>query len=112
VFTEQGLPLLSEYFLKRKPETYEPSRAGVGQALPIDCPPSCSFIGASFTSEIWHLLLSQGVAFGIGMGFCFVGSVSVVAQWFTKRRSFANALAASGSGFGGLIYSLATNASM
>ena len=44
------------------------------------------------------------------MGFCFVGSVSVVPQWFTKRRSFANALSASGSGFGGLTYSLATDA--
>ena len=44
------------------------------------------------------------------MGFCFVGSVGIVAQWFTKRRSFANALAAAGSGFGGLTYSLATDA--
>ncbi len=54
--------------------------------------------------------MSQGVAFGIGMGFCFVGTVGVVPQWFTKHRSFANALATSGSGFGGLTYSLATNA--
>ncbi len=36
--------------------------------------------------------------------------MGVVTQWFSKRRSFANALATSGSGFGGLIYSLATNA--
>jgi MFS family permease len=54
--------------------------------------------------------LSQGVAFGIGMGFIFIGSVGIVPQWFTKRRSFANSIAASGSGFGGLTYSLATNA--
>ena len=33
-----------------------------------------SFIGASFASEIWHLFLSQGVCFGWGMGFLFVGS--------------------------------------
>ena len=44
------------------------------------------------------------------MGLCFVASVSVPPQWFTKRRSFANSIAASGSGFGGLCYSLSTNA--
>lgn len=69
-----------------------------------------AFIGASFTSKIWHLLLSQGVAFGTGMGFIFVASVGIVPQWFTKRRSFANAIGTAGSGFGGLTYSLATNA--
>ncbi|CAK7231140.1 hypothetical protein SBRCBS47491_007831 [Sporothrix bragantina] len=69
-----------------------------------------AFIGASFTSKIWHLLLSQGVAFGIGMGFIFVASVGIVPQWFTKRRSFANSLGTAGSGFGGLTYALATNA--
>jgi hypothetical protein len=31
-------------------------------------------------------------------------------QWFDKKRSFANSIAAAGSGLGGLIYSLATQA--
>ena len=44
------------------------------------------------------------------MGFLFVASVGIVPQWFSKRRSFANSIAAAGSGIGGLIYSLATNA--
>lgn len=59
---------------------------------------------------MWHLLLSQGVCFGLGLGFCFTSTVGVVPQWFTKRRSFANSVATCGSGFGGLTYSLATNA--
>ena len=41
------------------------------------------------------------------MGFLFVGSVGIIPQWFVKRRSLANAVAAGGSGLGGLIYSLA-----
>ncbi|KAI1764050.1 MFS general substrate transporter [Hypoxylon sp. FL1150] len=69
-----------------------------------------AFIGSSFASELWHLILSQGISFGLGMGLCFVSSASVPPQWFKKRRSLANSLAASGSGFGGLCYSLATNA--
>ncbi|KAI2616562.1 MFS general substrate transporter [Hypoxylon sp. NC1633] len=68
------------------------------------------FIGSSFATELWHLILSQGVSFGLGMGLSFVASAVVPPQWFVKRRSFANAIGASGSGFGGLCYSLATNA--
>lgn len=67
-------------------------------------------IGASFAYNIWHLFLSQGVAFGIGMGFLFVGSVGIPSQWFTTKRSLANGITASGSGFGGLLYSLAAGA--
>lgn len=69
-----------------------------------------ALVSASFATEIWQLFLSQGVAFGIGMGFLFVGSVGIVPQWFSKKRSLANGFAAGGSGIGGLIYSLATNA--
>jgi hypothetical protein len=36
--------------------------------------------------------------------------VGVCPQWFDKRRSFANSIATAGSGIGGLIYSLGTNA--
>ncbi|KAL8674556.1 MAG: hypothetical protein Q9168_001074 [Polycauliona sp. 1 TL-2023] len=69
-----------------------------------------ALIGASFTREIWQLFLSQGVCFGLGMGFLFVGSVGIVPQWFTTKRSLANGIATAGSGIGGLMYSLATNA--
>ncbi|KAI7484068.1 MFS general substrate transporter [Hortaea werneckii] len=71
---------------------------------------TASLIGASFANEIWQLFLSQGICFGIGMGFLFVGSVGIVPQWFTTRRSLANGFATSGSGLGGLLYSLATGA--
>lgn len=69
-----------------------------------------SFIGASFATKIWHLFLSQGICFGWGMGFLFVGSVVIAPQWFTTRRSLANGIAAAGSGLGGLTYSLAAQA--
>lgn len=69
-----------------------------------------AFIGASFTHETWQLFLSQGVCFGFGMGFLFVGSVGIIPQWFTKKRSLANGIGTAGSGLGGMMYSLATNA--
>lgn len=71
---------------------------------------SASLIGASFASKIWHLFLTQGILFGVGMGFLFVASVPIVPQWFTTKRSLANGFSTSGSGAGGLIYSFATGA--
>lgn len=44
------------------------------------------------------------------MGFLFVGSVTIAPQWFTTRRSLANGISAAGSGIGGLMYSLSTQA--
>ncbi|KAJ5595376.1 uncharacterized protein N7459_001584 [Penicillium hispanicum] len=69
-----------------------------------------SLIGSSFASQEWHIFLSQGVCFGWGMGFLFVGSVGIAPQWFQKRRSVAMGITAAGSGLGGLIYSLAVGA--
>lgn len=69
-----------------------------------------SLIGSSFATQKWHIFLSQGVCFGWGMGFLFVGSVGIASQWFHRRRSVAQGITAAGSGLGGLIYSLAVGA--
>lgn len=68
---------------------------------------AASLICASFAKKIWHLFLTQGILFGLGMGFLFVPSVGIVPQWFTTRRSLANGFSACGSGLGGVIYSFA-----
>lgn len=67
-----------------------------------------SLIGASFATKLWQLFLSQALCFGLGMGFLFVGTSGIPAQWFRRKRSLANGITAAGSGFGGLIYSLVT----
>lgn len=69
-----------------------------------------SLIGASFADKIWQLFLSQGLCFGWGMGFLFVGSVGIIPQWFKARRSLANGIGTAGSGLFGMVYSLATEA--
>ncbi|KAI1616169.1 MFS transporter, MCP family, solute carrier family 16, member 7 [Exophiala viscosa] len=67
-----------------------------------------SLIGASFARQKYQILLAQGICFGWGMGFLFVGTVNIIPQWFSKKRSVANSVAAAGSGLGGLMYSLVT----
>lgn len=68
------------------------------------------FVAASFSDQIWHLYLSQGVLVGMGVGFVYVPSIPVISQWFDRKRSLANGVSTAGSGIGGLIFSLATGA--
>lgn len=65
-----------------------------------------SLMGAAYSQQIWHLFLSQGVCFSIGMGFLYITSMSVLPSWFSTHRSLAIGIAGSGCGIGGLLYSL------
>ncbi|KAE8155021.1 MFS general substrate transporter [Aspergillus avenaceus] len=65
-----------------------------------------SLFSASYATEIWHLYLSQGLCFGIGLGFLYLTAMSVLPQWFSTRRSFAMGLAGCGTGIGGIAYNL------
>ncbi|EED14710.1 MFS transporter (Mch2), putative [Talaromyces stipitatus ATCC 10500] len=70
---------------------------------------TAALLGASWSTKIWQLFLSQGVCFGFGMGMQFSATVGIIPQWFGRRRSLANGIATAGSGIGGLIYSLAAD---
>lgn len=69
-----------------------------------------AFVAASYSSQIWHLYVSQGVLVGLGVGFMYIPSIPVLSQWFDRRRSLANGISAAGSGIGGLIFSFAAGA--
>lgn len=69
-----------------------------------------ALISASFATRVWQLYLCEGILFGFGSGFIFTGGSGIVPQWFTRRRAFANTIASSGSGMGGMIWCLATGA--
>lgn len=43
-------------------------------------------IAASFASKIWHLFLTQGIVFGVGMGFLFQSSVGVASQYVSFKK--------------------------
>jgi MFS family permease len=70
---------------------------------------TAGLVAASFATRTWQLFLSQGLCFGWGCSFLYVGAIPIIPQWFSKRRTFANAIAAAGSGLGGLVWSLGTD---
>ncbi|CAG9953772.1 unnamed protein product [Clonostachys rosea f. rosea IK726] len=71
---------------------------------------TASLLCASLASKVWHLFLTQGVLFGMGLGLLFIPTAAVVPQWFAKKRSLASGIAVSGAGLGGAVYSLAAAA--
>lgn len=62
---------------------------------------------AAFSTKLWEVYLTQGVMIGIGMGMICVPGTTLLAQWFRKKRSTAQALSAAGSGVGGVVFNLA-----
>lgn len=58
-------------------------------------------VAQSFCTELWQLLISQGLCIGLGCGCLAVLGVAIPSQWFTQCLPFANGIAASGSGVGG-----------
>ncbi|KAF3392496.1 putative transporter MCH2 [Penicillium rolfsii] len=71
---------------------------------------TASLLCASWATEIWHLFLTQGLVFGMGLGLIFIPVAAVVPQWFTTKRSLASRISLAGAGLGGAVYSLAASA--
>ncbi|CEL63439.1 putative transporter MCH2 OS=Saccharomyces cerevisiae (strain ATCC 204508 / S288c) GN=MCH2 PE=1 SV=2 [Rhizoctonia solani AG-1 IB] len=68
-----------------------------------------SLLSASFTNQIWQLILVQGVFFGVGGGGLFAPVIVYLPEWFSVRKGLAGAIIFGGAGAGGTIYPLATN---
>lgn len=58
----------------------------------------------SLCTTYWQLFLAQGICAGLGCGLQFCPTMSLVTTYFSKNRSLAVAVVASGSASGGLIY--------
>jgi MFS transporter, OFA family, oxalate/formate antiporter len=59
---------------------------------------------ASFSNHgLWWLYTSHGVIVGIGLGFCNIASITVLAKWFPDRRGLMTGIAVGGFGAGGVI---------
>ncbi|KAI9488035.1 major facilitator superfamily domain-containing protein [Zychaea mexicana] len=60
-------------------------------------------VAAGFTTEIWHLYLTQAVCFGAGVGFVYSTSLAIAPQYFYRKRGVALGCLSSGASIGGLV---------
>ncbi|KAI9346625.1 major facilitator superfamily domain-containing protein [Obelidium mucronatum] len=61
---------------------------------------------ASFTKSLALLVLTQGCLFGIGSSIVYFPALNLPSQWFKKRRALAIGICASGTGLGGMAFSM------
>ncbi len=60
----------------------------------------------AYQTKIWHLYLLSGVVLGIGMSIGgMLAMMTVINNWFVKKRSIALAIAFSGMGLSGICFS-------
>ncbi len=58
----------------------------------------------SLSTKYWHLFLAQGILTGAGNGLIFCPTISMVSTYFSKKKSLAMGLVASGTATGGLVF--------
>lgn len=66
---------------------------------------SLGFGLASFGSQVWHLLLTQGLLYGIGSSCLYFPILSAAPEYFNTNRGSAMGFILSGAGIGGLVLS-------
>ncbi|KAJ5151330.1 uncharacterized protein N7482_010582 [Penicillium canariense] len=61
---------------------------------------------SSFATNVTHLILSQGIGFGIGGCFAYTPSILFMSEWFVKKKGLAFGIVWAGSGISGVIFPL------
>ncbi|KAJ7125762.1 major facilitator superfamily domain-containing protein [Mycena crocata] len=65
-----------------------------------------SLFAASYATEIFKLILLQGVLYSIGGSLLYLPCISFLSEWFVVRRGTANGILFAGTGAGGLLLPL------
>ncbi|WAQ85571.1 hypothetical protein PtA15_6A199 [Puccinia triticina] len=65
-----------------------------------------SLFFSAYSTSAFHVLLSQGIGYGIGGCALYFSALSHLPEWFEQRRGFANGVVFTGSGLGGLVFPL------
>ncbi|KAF9133809.1 hypothetical protein BGW39_008852 [Mortierella sp. 14UC] len=60
-----------------------------------------SLVLAAFSTQVWHLYLTQWLLYGTRLSLTFFVPMPLPLQWFTKNRGLATRISVSGAGIGG-----------
>lgn len=61
---------------------------------------------AAFSKKLWQIYLTQGVLISLGLATLFIPAMTLIPQWFRKKRSVASGIGTAGSGLGGIVFNL------
>ena len=73
---------------------------------------TASLLAASFARRTWHLILAQGVGYGIGFLALYYALLDLLAEWFVARRGAAFGVVFSAAGVSGTALSFILKASL
>ncbi|SCU83277.1 LAFA_0D02674g1_1 [Lachancea sp. 'fantastica'] len=75
----------------------------IAVGLVLQC---ASLLLAAFSKRLWELYMTQGVMISFGLAFICIPSMTLLPQWFRRRRNVAIGIGAAGSGMGGVVFNL------
>ena len=64
---------------------------------------------SSFSTRVWHLILTQGVLYAIGGNLLYTPTVLFLDEWLIKRKGFAYGVMWAGTGVSGICVPLVMN---
>jgi MFS family permease len=62
-----------------------------------------SLVLASFATQVWQLILFQGVMYGVSWPLCYTPFLLMCNEWFVKRRGTVYGIIYGASGIGGIV---------
>lgn len=62
-----------------------------------------ALISSSFSTQVWHLILTQGVLYAIGGSMLYTPTIFYLDEWFIKRKGLAFGIMWAGTGTSGII---------
>ncbi|KAI0694845.1 MFS general substrate transporter [Earliella scabrosa] len=68
-----------------------------------------SLFASSFATQVWQLILLQGVGVGVGGGMLYMPVFKLLPEWFSERRGLAGGIIFSGNGVGGFVFPFMIN---
>ncbi|KAH9464802.1 hypothetical protein Pst134EA_003255 [Puccinia striiformis f. sp. tritici] len=101
--TIAGLAPFFSFWIAKKP--------GIRRRLMFSGLLTCalSIFLSSYSTSAFHILLSQGIGYGVGGCALYYAALSHLPEWFDQRQGFANGLVFTGTGLGGVVFPLILN---
>jgi MFS family permease len=62
-----------------------------------------SMVTSSFSTKVWHLIITQGVLYAIGGSLLYAPAIFYLDEWFIKRKGLAFGVMWAGTGTSGII---------